>query len=213
MGRPSSRGQLWQTFPFGNIVKLTKRRPQRTPGGFSERLRSEFRGCWVRPRHLCRHNLEIRKNVLKDVKKFANFLLRAQYYCCHLPSQSQKIEHRIFRCHASKSPCHDSHDPPTHISIAPWEVPRPMVWPTLGQHWRKRRAACPWGMPPTPETVRGRPRHPKIVLGRQRELGREMVPKNVVSGHQERGKRRKRGDQTVEEKYFPALAKQLLMVK
>ena len=99
------------------------------------------------------------------------------------------------------------------LYIAPWEMPKPMIWPTLGQHWRKRRAACPWGMPPTPETVRGRPRHPKIVLGRQRELGREMVPKNVVSGHQERGKRRKRGDQTVEEKYFPALAKQLLMVK
>ena len=30
------------------------------------------------------------------------------------------------------------------------------------------------GMPPTPETVRGRPRHPRGILGRQRGWGREM---------------------------------------
>ena len=30
------------------------------------------------------------------------------------------------------------------------------------------------GMPPTPEPVRGRPRHPRGILGRQRGWGREM---------------------------------------
>ena len=109
---------IWQLFPYGNTAKFTKMRPQRTPRGLSEQSRSEFRGCWVRPRHLYRHNLEIRKTFLKDVGKSANFLLLLFKYIFYTLKYLIKSEPGIFRSHASKSPCHDSHDSPKPLHRA-----------------------------------------------------------------------------------------------